>query len=113
MNVLRCVTMKGGYVCLGFQPINVIMNDSNKLNKIWMSCLNINQKGMHDYLDILEWHTFIWSVQTLLKTSNNVMYFAPTSLIFLSKPLECKFVNNKINLIIFISTFVLWKNTRF
>jgi hypothetical protein len=25
--------MKGGYVCLGFQLINVIMNDSNPLNK--------------------------------------------------------------------------------
>jgi hypothetical protein len=38
--------MKGGYVSLGFQPINVIMNDSNQLNKFWMSCLNIKQKGM-------------------------------------------------------------------
>jgi len=28
--------MKGGYVCLGFQPINVIMNDLNQLNKFWM-----------------------------------------------------------------------------
>jgi hypothetical protein len=26
--------MKGGYVCLGFQLINVIMNYSNQLNKI-------------------------------------------------------------------------------
>jgi hypothetical protein len=105
--------MKGGYVCLGFQPINVIMNDSNQLNAFWMSCLSINQKEMHDYLDILKWHIFIWSAKVLLKTSNNVMYFAPTSLIFLSKPLECKFVINKINLIIFINTSILWKNTRF
>jgi hypothetical protein len=33
--------MKGGYVCLGFQPIYVIMNDSNQLNKFWMSYSNI------------------------------------------------------------------------
>jgi hypothetical protein len=60
--------MKGGYVCLGFQPINVIMNDSNQLNKFWVSCSSINKKGMHDYFDILEWHILIWSAKTLLKT---------------------------------------------
>jgi hypothetical protein len=38
--------MKGGYVCLSFQPINVIMNDSNQLNKFWTSYSSINQKGM-------------------------------------------------------------------
>jgi hypothetical protein len=64
---------------------------------------------MQDYLDILERHTFIWSAKTLLKTLNYVMYFAPTFLIFLYKPLECKFVINKINLIIFINTFVYEK----
>jgi hypothetical protein len=41
--------MKGGYVCLGFQLIGAIINDSNQLNKIWMSCSSINKKGMHDY----------------------------------------------------------------
>jgi len=52
--------MKGEYnVCLSFQPINVIMNDSNQLNKFWMSCSCINQKGMQDYFDISKWHTFI------------------------------------------------------
>jgi hypothetical protein len=60
--------MKAGYVCLGFQLISVIMNDSNHLNKFRISNSNINQKGMQDYLDILEWHTFIWSAKTLLKT---------------------------------------------
>jgi hypothetical protein len=44
--------MKGGNICLCFQLINVIMNDSNQLNKFWMSCSNINQKGMQDYFDI-------------------------------------------------------------
>jgi hypothetical protein len=44
--------MKVGYVCLGFQPISVIMNDSNQLNKFWMSYSSINQKGMQYYLDI-------------------------------------------------------------
>jgi hypothetical protein len=24
--------MKGGYACLGFQPLSFIMNDSNQLN---------------------------------------------------------------------------------
>jgi hypothetical protein len=38
--------MKGGYVCLIFQPINVIMNDSDQLNKFLMSCSSINQKRM-------------------------------------------------------------------
>jgi hypothetical protein len=38
--------MKGGYVCLNFQPINIVMNDSIQLNKFWMSCSSINQKGM-------------------------------------------------------------------
>ncbi len=40
-----------GYVCLGFQPKSVIMNDSNQLNKIRMSYSSINQKGMQDYLN--------------------------------------------------------------
>jgi hypothetical protein len=60
--------MKGGHVYLGFQPINVMMNDSNQLNKFWMSCSSINQKGMQDYLNNPKWHTFNWSVKTLLKT---------------------------------------------
>jgi hypothetical protein len=38
--------MKGGNIYLCFQPINFIMNDSNQLNKFWMSCSNINEKGM-------------------------------------------------------------------
>jgi hypothetical protein len=81
--------MKGGYVCLGFQPIYVVMNDSNQLNKIWMSCSSINPKGMHDYFDISKQHTFIWSVKTLLKISN-FFFWALTFPIFFSKPLECK-----------------------
>jgi len=105
--------MKWGYVCLGFQPINVIMNDSNQLNKFWMSYSSINQKGMQDYVDISKWHTFIWSAKTLLKISNYVLFFAPTFPILLSKPLECKFLTNKINLIILINASILWKNPRF
>jgi hypothetical protein len=38
--------MKGGYVFQGFQPISVIMNDSNQLNKVWMSHSSI--KKMYD-----------------------------------------------------------------
>jgi len=69
--------MKEEYVCLSFQPINVIMNDSNQLNNFWMSCSNINQKGMQNYFDISKWHTFIWSAKTLLKTSSNVIFSHP------------------------------------
>jgi len=35
--------MKGGYVFQGFQPISVIMNDSNQLNKVWMSYSSIKK----------------------------------------------------------------------
>jgi hypothetical protein len=38
--------MKAGYVCLGFQLINVTMNNSNQFKKFWMSYSSINQKGM-------------------------------------------------------------------
>jgi hypothetical protein len=104
--------MKKGYVCLGFQSINVIMVDSNQLNQFWMFCLGINQKGMQYYLDILEWHIFIWSAQTLLK--NQIMsLFAAMSPILFFNPLECNFVIIKINLIVLINTFVLWKNPKF
>jgi hypothetical protein len=44
--------MEEGYVYLNFQPINVIINDSNQLNNVSMFCSNINQKGMQDYLNI-------------------------------------------------------------
>jgi hypothetical protein len=97
--------MKEEYVCLGFQPINVIMNESNQLNNFSMSCSNINQKGMQNYFDISKWHTFIWSAKTLLKISSQNI--TPTFPIYLSKPLECKFVINKINLIVLINTSIL------
>jgi hypothetical protein len=38
--------MKGGYVSLGFQSINVIMSDWNQLKKIWMCYSSIVQKRM-------------------------------------------------------------------
>jgi hypothetical protein len=44
---------------------------------------------------------------------NLCLFFAPTFPILLSKPLECKFLTKKINLIILIKAFVLWKNPRF
>jgi hypothetical protein len=46
MNVMKCYTMIGGYVCLCLQLISVIINDPNQLNKFWMPCSSINQKGM-------------------------------------------------------------------
>jgi hypothetical protein len=65
-----------------------------------MSCSSINQKGMQEiYLDILEWHTFILSVKTLLKTSNNVFFCTHVSYTSF-QTFECEFLINKINLII-------------
>jgi hypothetical protein len=43
--------MKGGYAGLGFQRINFIVNDSNQLNKFWISCSSINQKGTYVKLE--------------------------------------------------------------
>jgi len=76
-----------GICVFKLQLINVIMNDSNQLNFFWMSYSNINQKGI---LKHPEWHNFTWSAKTLLKTSNNVPFFTPMSLIFLFKPLDVK-----------------------
>jgi len=59
--------MKGGYVCLGFQSINVIMSDSNQLNKFWMIFSSINQKRIHDYLDILKIAYFHSECENLIK----------------------------------------------
>jgi hypothetical protein len=36
--------MKGGYVWLGFQPINIIINDLNQLNKFLMFLFNYKPK---------------------------------------------------------------------
>jgi hypothetical protein len=38
--------MKMGYVSLDFQLTSVIMNDSNQLNKFWISYSSVNKKGM-------------------------------------------------------------------
>ncbi len=51
----------------------------------------------------------VWNAKTLLKTSNIVLFFSPTSPIFLSKSLKCNFVINKINLIILINTTFFMK----
>jgi uncharacterized protein YcgL (UPF0745 family) len=51
--------MNKKYICLGFQLINVIMNNLNQLNKICMFYSSINQKGMQDYANVPKWHTFI------------------------------------------------------
>jgi hypothetical protein len=81
--------MKEGYVCLRFQSINVIMNDSNQLNKFWMVSSSINQKGTHDYLNIPKIAYFHLECQNLIK-KNQIMsfFFAPMSPILLSKILE-------------------------
>jgi hypothetical protein len=73
--------MKGGYVCLIFQQINVKKIDSNQLNKFWMSYSNINQKGMQDYFDIPKWHTFIWNANTLLKIQTMSFFYTNVSYI--------------------------------
>jgi len=89
--------MQGEYVCLSFQPINVIMNDSNQLNKFWMSYSSINPKKMQDYLYILEWHTFIWNAKTLLKIQIMSFFLHPHFLYFFPTVLECKILINKIS----------------
>jgi hypothetical protein len=67
---------------------------------------------MEDYLNIPKRHIFIRSAKTLLKTSNNVLFFAPTSPILLSKPLECKILINEINLVILINTSIFMKKSK-
>jgi hypothetical protein len=70
-------------ICIFRLSINKYYNeDSNQLNKFWMSCSSINQKGMRDYLNIQEWHTFIWSVKTLLR--NQIMSFFCTHISYIS-----------------------------
>jgi hypothetical protein len=96
MNVLRCQIMKRGYECLGFQPISVIMIDSNQLNFFLMSCSSINQKGMHDYLNIPKWHIFICSAKTLLKKSNNVLFSHPHLLYFIPNLWNVNLIKNLI-----------------
>jgi len=71
--------MEGGYVCLGFQSINVIMNDLNQLNKFWMSYSNINQKKNV----VLLWQSimtyFHLECQNLIKKLKNVLFLAHVS----------------------------------
>jgi len=76
--------MEEGYVYLNFQPINVIINDSNQLNNVWMFCSNINQKGMQDYLNIPKWHNLIWNAKTLLKCQIMFYFLHPCFLYFFS-----------------------------
>jgi len=54
-----------------------------------MSSSNINQKECKIIRYFQNDSTFISSAKTLLKTSNNVFFFASMSPILLSKPLEC------------------------
>ncbi len=95
-------------LCFSFQPISVIVNDLNQLNKIWMSCSCINPKGMQDYKTFPKWHTFIWSAKTLL---NNVFFIFALASPILSKPLESKFVINN-NLIVFINATLFIKKSK-
>jgi hypothetical protein len=61
--------MKGGYVYLGFQLINFIMNDSNQLNKFWYKpkrniWLLIHSKMTYSHLEC----------QNPIKKSNNIFF---------------------------------------
>jgi hypothetical protein len=105
--------MKRGYVCVGFQPISVIMNDSNQLNKFWISCSNMKKKRDAKLPRQSKMTYFHLECQNIIKIIKQCPFFAPMSPIFLSKPLECIFLINKINLIVLINTFVSWKNPRF
>ncbi len=100
--------MKRGYVCLVFQPLSVVMHDSNQLNKFWMSCSSINQKRLQEYKTILEWHSFIWSAKNLLKTWN-VFFLHPCLLHFFPNLWNVILLLKKIIWLSLISLPFLWK----
>jgi hypothetical protein len=67
---------------------------------------------MQDYWIFPKWHTFIWSAETLLKTSNNGFFLHPHLPCFFPNLLQCKFVINKINLIFHIITTFSMKKSK-
>jgi hypothetical protein len=91
-----------GDMYLGFQPLSVIMHDSNQLNKFWMSFSNIKSIKMQEYKIILEWHSFFWSAKNVLKTSNNVFFLHPCLLCFFPNLWNVIFLLKEINLIVFL-----------
>jgi len=78
-----------GICMFRLQPISVIINGSNQLNKFWMSCSSITKKECIIFINS-KMRYFNWNAKILLKTSNNALLFGPTFLILLSKPLERK-----------------------
>jgi len=98
--------MKGRYVCLNkcynkwFKSIEQILNVLFKYKPKRNVRLSRHSRMTYFHLDY----------QNLLETLNNFLFFTPTSLILLSKPLEYKFVIIKISLIFFINASFLWKN---
>ncbi len=75
-----------------------------------MSYSTINQMQLQDSSKMTYFHL---ECQTLLKKPI-MSFFAPTSHIFRLKTLECNFIINKINLIVFINaTFFMKTNPRF
>jgi hypothetical protein len=99
--------MKGGYVFQGFQPISVIMNDSNQSNKVWMSysSIKINVGLIFRYFRMMTY--FHLECQNPIKNIKWCYSFAPKSFILLSKPLEYNFLINKISLIVLINASFL------
>jgi hypothetical protein len=98
--------MKGRYVCLNkcynkwFKSIEQVLNVLFKYKPKGNVKLPRHSKMTYFHLDC----------QNLLETLNNFLFFTPTSLILLSKPLEYKFVIIKISLIAFINASFLWKH---
>ncbi len=96
--------------------IFVFRLSTNKCYNDWFKSIEQNLNVLFKYkpkrnvgLFNPEWHTFIWIAKTLLKKSNNVHFFAPMSLILLSKPLESKFLINKINLELSLLTHLFYE----
>jgi hypothetical protein len=112
MNVLRCYNERG--ICM-------VMLSTNKCYNKWFKSIEQILNVLFKYKPKRNAWLFRHSTMTYfhLECQNclkNIFYFlfflAPTFLILISKPLECKFEINKINLIVLVNASFLWKNPR-
>jgi hypothetical protein len=101
--------MKGGYVCLDFQPISVIVNNSNQLKTKFNVIFKYKPKKNARLQNILRITYFHLECQNRIETSNIVLFLDPCLLYFFPNLFECNFVINKINLIIFINVALFIK----
>jgi hypothetical protein len=101
--------MKGGYVCLGFQSIKIIMNNTNQLTKKLNFLFKYKPKRIVKLFKHSKMAYFHLECQNPIK--NQIMSFFYIHISYTSfQTLECKFLIKKINFIVFIKAFILWKN---